>query len=275
VTVARKSVARVRWECPTCGAGVLAATKPRRNNIARYCLPCSGKAGVLVERLCPTLERQRKQKVDAKKVRAEKRRLTQTPKPKTTSRSWMRDDKYIYPSVDGLTFNVMEVAERMCASGQWRKLWNKGRIDIMKRLWARTIKHRGGEGEFRGLDGIRIAKSQVNHYTTGRAADWYGVTMTFGESASAASILGTTLHELTHVIHVAHAPTINGVRRPHNFDFNKIMLRMARHFWGYDTSVVDAGYSDGNGYAPTHHLNYWLRERIIARDPRVMGWIGE
>jgi len=50
---------------------------------------------------------------------------------------------------------------------------------------------------------------------------------------------------------------------------------MARHFWGYDTSVVDAGYSDGNGYAPTHHLNYWLRERIIARDPRVMGWIGE
>ena len=40
-----------RWKCPTCGHGLLAPTRPRRNDVRRYCLPCSSKAGVLVERV--------------------------------------------------------------------------------------------------------------------------------------------------------------------------------------------------------------------------------
>lgn len=51
---------RVRWECP---AGkhpaVLGPTKPRRDNIVRYCLPCSQATGKLTERVAPTVERRR------------------------------------------------------------------------------------------------------------------------------------------------------------------------------------------------------------------------
>lgn len=49
----------VRWKCPTCGNGLLAPSKPRMNDVRRYCLPCSAKSGILVQRVAPALERKR------------------------------------------------------------------------------------------------------------------------------------------------------------------------------------------------------------------------
>ena len=57
------------WKCPECGSGVRGPERPRKNNVVRYCLPCSGKAGVLVERIVPALEVKRK----AAKARASKK----------------------------------------------------------------------------------------------------------------------------------------------------------------------------------------------------------
>lgn len=51
-----------RWKCPRCEGGVLAPSRPRRNDVRRYCLPCSAQQGVLVERTCPALEAQRSAK---------------------------------------------------------------------------------------------------------------------------------------------------------------------------------------------------------------------
>ena len=48
-----------RWKCPECDSGVLAPGKPRRNDVRRYCLDCSHAVGVLVERICPALEKDR------------------------------------------------------------------------------------------------------------------------------------------------------------------------------------------------------------------------
>lgn len=48
-----------RWICPTCGQGVHAPDRPRRDDVRRYCLTCSAKSGRLVERSCPALDRQR------------------------------------------------------------------------------------------------------------------------------------------------------------------------------------------------------------------------
>ncbi|MEV0759502.1 hypothetical protein [Nocardia sp. NPDC050435] len=51
---------RVRWECPNGKhPGVLGSRRPRLKSIVRYCLPCSEAAGELVERVAPTLERER------------------------------------------------------------------------------------------------------------------------------------------------------------------------------------------------------------------------
>lgn len=65
---------QVRWKCPTCGNGLLAPSRPRRNDVRRYCLPCSSKAGVLVERVAPALDKQRETREKARAERERKKR---------------------------------------------------------------------------------------------------------------------------------------------------------------------------------------------------------
>lgn len=64
---------RVRWTCPT-GKGcpaVLASPRPRRDDVARYCLACSAERGRLVLRVAPALEAKRETKIAAAKAKAE------------------------------------------------------------------------------------------------------------------------------------------------------------------------------------------------------------
>lgn len=53
---------QVRWKCPNCDDGLLAPSRPRRNDVRRYCLPCSTKSGRLVDRLAPSLDKQREKR---------------------------------------------------------------------------------------------------------------------------------------------------------------------------------------------------------------------
>lgn len=53
---------QVRWRCQQCDHGLLAPMKPRKNDVRRYCLPCSSKTGKLVERTAPALEKQREKR---------------------------------------------------------------------------------------------------------------------------------------------------------------------------------------------------------------------
>ena len=62
----------IRWKCPECDNGILGLERPRKNDVTRYCLPCSSKKGILVERFAPKLEAQRtaaKQKIADKEKR--------------------------------------------------------------------------------------------------------------------------------------------------------------------------------------------------------------
>ena len=53
---------QARWKCEKCNDGLLAPSRPRKNDVRRYCLPCSAKQGTLVERIAPALEKQREQR---------------------------------------------------------------------------------------------------------------------------------------------------------------------------------------------------------------------
>lgn len=65
---------QVRWVCPLCNTGALAPSKPRMNDVRRYCLTCSKKEGVLIQRIAPSLERKRATSKEAtKKKQANKR----------------------------------------------------------------------------------------------------------------------------------------------------------------------------------------------------------
>lgn len=46
-----------RWTCPNCSSTKLAPSKPRRDDVRRYCLACSEKTGRLVQRVCPVLQK--------------------------------------------------------------------------------------------------------------------------------------------------------------------------------------------------------------------------
>lgn len=61
---------QARWQCPHCQHGCLAPTKPRRDDVRRYCLDCSRKTGRLVERVAPALERKREARKQAAGERA-------------------------------------------------------------------------------------------------------------------------------------------------------------------------------------------------------------
>lgn len=64
----------VIWRCPKCTNGVRAPSRPRRDDVRRYCLTCSVETGRLVERVSPALERKRREKAEARKVRSRRAR---------------------------------------------------------------------------------------------------------------------------------------------------------------------------------------------------------
>lgn len=65
-----------RWVCPNGCGGVLAPSRPRRNDVRRYCLACSERTGKLVERISPALEAERKRKAEAAKAKRERKAET-------------------------------------------------------------------------------------------------------------------------------------------------------------------------------------------------------
>lgn len=63
-----------RWVCPTCGNGVLAPARPRRDDVRRYCLRCSEKTGRLVERTCPAADRKRQAQTEKRAALTSRKR---------------------------------------------------------------------------------------------------------------------------------------------------------------------------------------------------------
>lgn len=70
----------MRWVCPNDDnhEGKLAPSRPRKDDIRRYCLVCSEKTGRLVERVAPRLEAKREKAKAKTRVKAAKRRVKAT-----------------------------------------------------------------------------------------------------------------------------------------------------------------------------------------------------
>lgn len=269
-------MARKRWICPLCENGVLAPSRPRKNNVLRYCLPCSEKTGKLVERTCPALDAKREAKAERKRAKAAKR----PAKPRQTKRAFMREERCIIRNGE-LSFNFYEVAEKMCKSSRWERAVNSIDSDLRKapevfwshskqlrRLWERAVDSRGKS---------YIVLSRNTRYSVGTGAAWHSslVVRAAKENPVLGDVLETMLHELSHLVHGWRfvRATVNGVRRPHDLTFNKILCTMARYFWGYPKNPYEAGFSVGRGYAPSRDLSQWLQAQIEARNPRVMRWL--
>lgn len=90
---------RVRWNCPTGEhPGVLASTRPAKDSIVRYCLPCSEKTGKLTARVAPALERKRAAAAEtaANKAKAQRARAAAAKAKKKKA----ENDRYMVEGVD-------------------------------------------------------------------------------------------------------------------------------------------------------------------------------
>ncbi len=99
MTKKKTKTKRVRWECPNGEhAGVLGSTRPPKDSIVRYCLPCSEATGRLVERVAPALERKRAAKTAARKTRAQKKQARDEAK----MREWPNVLTLLFPKIKAL-----------------------------------------------------------------------------------------------------------------------------------------------------------------------------
>ena len=73
-------VKQMRWKCEQCDNGLLAPSRPRKNDVRRYCLPCSAKRGTLVERIAPALEKKREQRAAFVSVKVKEKRVRERQK---------------------------------------------------------------------------------------------------------------------------------------------------------------------------------------------------
>ena len=193
------------------------------------------------------------------------------------SRDWVHDSKY---DLHGM--NVMLAAEKMCKSSHWLDALNAGRAhrglagktecQTAALLWKRTKRSKGACGDA----GIRFRKSTREGWGAGgRGGPSYGVTVSARRSASRGGVLETMLHEIVHVVHLSdmRSPVVQGVRRPHDLDFNLIMCHMAKALWGFPLTPEQAGFSVGKGYRPSRRLEEWIHEQIKSGNPRVGRWL--
>ena len=64
---------RVRWSCPNGHVDVLGPSRPRRDNVCRYCLPCSQLLGRLTGRTALSLMRESEKRRESRGARHEAR----------------------------------------------------------------------------------------------------------------------------------------------------------------------------------------------------------
>lgn len=162
-----------RWTCPRCESAVLGSTRPRRNDVCRYCLPCSEKTGKLVERSPLALEKRRTEREAKQRTRAE-RAIEQA-----------RAEETAYYTVGGIDLReVVAEAYRFSVAHEWRSRRNlPTRVPSLTVRRARTTSvYRRG---FAAIDQHRI------HVTVCVGAD---------NDLTPEAPIGTLLHEVAHIL---------------------------------------------------------------------------
>lgn len=153
---------RVRWACPEdLHPAVLGPSKPRRDNLCRYCVPCSVKVGKLIDRTAPAIESKREARATAVAAKA------------TARRERLKKHQ----------------AER----------WVIGDVD-MRREITRLKKLVAKRYEMpRTMEGLRVTwERRSDGCTSGRA--WGGSRIHISAGTDPHEVRETILHELMHVV---------------------------------------------------------------------------
>jgi hypothetical protein len=208
-----------RWVCPNCGAGKLAPSRPRKDDVRRYCLPCSERTGRLVERLSPSLERQRREATERRQKAAKRKRAS-----KSTARRKYRETA------------VQRAQEREQALGLPHRLTWYIRTFAKLETWREQaledvdVKIRWSDRHYRGSSG---------HAKLG----WGEVVMTIGPSATGAGALELLLHELAHQAAYRAFPNVRQDHTWHGEEMKGLLIAAVEELTGLEVeAAVDAGH---------------------------------
>lgn len=213
----------MKWVCGLCSSVKLAPARPRKNDVRRYCLPCSEEQGHLVERTCPAREKATKERATKRKEHVKQvKRLVREHENARYSRAG---------------YDIRDLVDEF-----WRLPAIK---EARERLSPAPMKPM-----------LKVRLSKEPSFASGRA--WQGshprITFTLGSDVEAARLLQLTLHE---VVHTAQANNVG-----HSDAFWALLHQAAHEAWpGIDPKPYRR--SDRNGWYGrdrliTDALRIWL-----------------
>jgi len=166
-----------RWICPNgVHAGVLAPARLRKIDVRRYCLPCSEEAGILVERSCPSQERERARRKENRRKKQTRQKKTEAEK-KMAARQARAQRQYDREHVLGIYVpsHFQQVCDSPCVARS---------LELLER--NRPV--------------VKIRRRRSSVHTSGHAAPWTGrVVLTLPEKCSWGQLSIIVAHEIAHV----------------------------------------------------------------------------
>jgi hypothetical protein len=212
---------------------VLAPSKPRRDDVRRYCLDCSKRTGRLVERTCPANNAARKLRELSRQKRAANKASVRAKERKRVKAKRHR------------TFGGVDV------------------VQFARRAWQHVLKSRHRDARTpHGIPSIRVTGASYPFDDHGSAwIDRHHISMRFGSQTHRAQVECTIVHELCHC--AAPEEDAGERRTMHGPRYNTLLCDVAKRIWGKDFDIGPA--TAGGGYGPSRVIEKKLRERYEER----------
>lgn len=205
-----------RWVCPLCSSGKLAPSRPRKDDVRRFCLPCSERTGRLVERLSPALERARRERAERRKTK-DKRKKAGERKRRQSYCQEAQERRQDREAALGLPKSLQAYVRQMARL----KTWRQARLEDVK------VKIRWGDI----CSGTGHAKLEWWYLSDGTQ-----ITVTLGRSGAGA--LALLLHEFAH-----HAAYRMHGERDHGEPMKRLLIDATEELTGMEVdAVVDGGH---------------------------------
>jgi hypothetical protein len=186
---------KTRWECPNgCGA-VMGPRRPRKDDVRRYCLPCSEESGRLVERVAPVVEKERKAAAErAAKKRAARAARIRERKNKYTARG--PSPVMVFPDAAGVEHSVNIPKEVLRVAKRMKIHKRLGSVQVIRRTRSRGPNGIGGlcypHGAPNGPTGWRVGEGRAH------------ITVSVYPGASYERLCALIAHEVAHIRQCHH-----------------------------------------------------------------------
>ena len=210
----------VRWRCDTCGRGVNAPQRMRRDDVRRFCQPCSAEAGRLVQRINVRA---------ASREQARRARSAATAARRREARAERRAAEAPARFIERQA--RMTVAEGLPVASEAARIWRilakhhgaVGPVPRITRPKARVVPVGGGE--------LRAVSSQRGSYAN---------TSSGRISLSIGAPWETLAHELVHMAdrRLTRPWLMEERGRPHDEWFYKTLRDVCQRRWRVDVSFA-------------------------------------